>query len=159
MNIVSQPLRVRAHAQPRSVEKSGLPGRVWRRSVLIAFVALALVSCQDRTPEIERGSDGPPVAASPAGIAAGMGLYMDNGCGVCHGRDGSGKGPLAHTIEPPPRDYRNPSAYKQGTSVAEIADTIAAGIGGASSKMPQYTHLSAEERTLIAQYIVSLQQQ
>jgi len=83
---------------------------------------------------------------------------MENGCGVCHGRDGSGKGPLAHTIEPPPRDYRDPSAYKQGTSVDAIADTIAVGIG-ASSKMPQYPHLSAEERTLIAQYIVSLQLQ
>jgi mono/diheme cytochrome c family protein len=86
-----------------------------------------------------------------------MDLYMENGCAVCHGRDGSGSGPLAHNIEPPPRDYRDPSAYKQGTSVAEIAHTIAAGVGGPNSKMPQYPHLSAEERTLIAQYIVSLQ--
>ena len=123
----------------------------------MAFVALALVSCQDRAPEVEREGAGPPAVGSPAGIAAGMDLYMENGCGVCHGRDGSGKGPLAHTIEPPPRDYRDPTAYKQGTSVAAIADTIAAGIGGASSKMPRYPHLSEEERTLIAQYIVSLQ--
>ena len=131
---------------------------MWRGSVPIACVALALVSCQDRSSEIEAGSEGPPIVASPAGIIAGMDLYMENGCGVCHGRDGSGKGPLAHTIEPPPRDYRDPAAYKQGTSVAAIAETIAAGVGGASSKMPQYLHLSEEERTLIAQYIVSLQQ-
>jgi len=135
------------------------PWRAWCRSALIACTAIALVSCQDRPPETGRGSGGPPVAVSPEGIAAGMDLYMANGCGVCHGRDGSGKGPLAHTIEPPPRDYRDPSAYKQGTSVVEIADTIAAGVGGASSKMPQYPHLSEEERTLIAQYIVSLQHQ
>jgi len=145
----------------RTSEESGLLGRALYRSILIACVALALVSCQDRTPEgeAEAGRSGASIAASPAGIAAGMDLYMENGCGVCHGRDGSGKGPLAHTIEPPPRDYRDPSAYKQGTSVAEIADTIASGIGGASSKMPQYLHLSEEERTLIAQYIVSLQRQ
>jgi mono/diheme cytochrome c family protein len=139
------------------------PARVWFRSALMVCMAIALVSCQDRStdrvPETQTdsGSGGPSVAASPEAIAAGMGLYTENGCGVCHGRDGSGKGPLAHTIQPPPRDYRDPSAYKQGTSVAEIADTIAAGVGGASSKMPQYLHLSEEERTLIGQYIVSLQ--
>ena len=127
------------------------------RSALVVCMALALVSCQDRQPETPRG--GSSVAASQEVIAAGMGLYMENGCGVCHGRDGSGQGPLAHMIEPPPRDYRDPTAYKQGTSVAEIASTIAAGVGGASSKMPQYLHLSEEERTLIAQYIVSLQLQ
>ena len=139
------------------------PGRAWCRCALIVCMAIALVSCQDRPPEADtepgRGSGGSSVAASPEGIDAGMGLYMENGCGVCHGRDGSGKGPLAHTIEPPPRDYRDPSAYKQGTSVAEIANTIAAGVGGASSKMPRYPHLSEEERTHIAQYIVSLQHQ
>ena len=141
----------------RTSEKSGLLGRALYRSILIACMALALVSCQDRSHEAEGGRRDALVAASPEGIEAGMDLYMENGCGVCHGRDGSGRGPLAHTIEPPPRDYRDPSAYKQGTSVAEIADTIAAGVGGASSKMPQYLHLSEEERTLIAQYIVSLQ--
>jgi len=141
------------------------PARLWCRGAIMVCVAITLISCQDRPaetdPEIQTGSSsgGFSVAASPEGIAAGLELYMENGCGVCHGRDGSGKGPLAHTIEPPPRDYRDPSAYKQGTSVAEIADTIAAGVGGASTKMPQYLHLSEEERTLIAQYIVSLQRQ
>ena len=128
-------------------------------------VAITLASCQVRPSETGpenqpgRSSGDFSVAPSPERLAAGMDLYMENGCGVCHGRDGSGKGPLAHTIEPPPRDYRDPSAYKQGTSVAEIAETSAAGVGGASSKMPQYLHLSESERTLIAQYIVSLQSQ
>lgn len=139
------------------------PARVWCRSALMFCMAIALVSCQGRPAETEpeiraRGDRGDAAAAgSPEEIAAGMGLYTENGCGVCHGRDGSGNGPLAHTIEPPPRDYRDPSAYKQGTSVTAIADTIAAGVGGGSSKMPQYLHLSEEERLLIAQYIVSLQ--
>ena len=141
------------------------PARLWCRSVIMACMAITLVSCQgqpaETDPEIQNGSSsgGIAVDTSPETIAAGQDLYMENGCGVCHGRDGSGKGPLAHTIEPPPRDYLDPSAYKQGTSVAEIADTIAAGVGGASSKMPQYLHLSESERILIAQYIVSLQHQ
>ena len=153
MKIVNRPIRA-----SRWVERSRLRRHVWCRGIPLVCVALALGACQGRPPEVEAEHSGAAVAASPERIAAGMDLYMENGCGVCHGRDGSGKGPLAHTIEPPPRDYRDPSAYKQGTSVDAIADTIAVGIG-ASSKMPQYPHLSAEERTLIAQYIVSLQLQ
>jgi mono/diheme cytochrome c family protein len=134
-----------------------VPGRSWIAFALFFFPILALAACRAGPPDAgaERGEA--TAAVSPAAIAAGMSLYMDNGCGVCHGRDGSGNGPLSHTLEPPPRDYRDPSAYKQGTSVAEIAYTIAAGVGGAGSRMPQYPHLSAEERSLIAQYIVSLQ--
>jgi mono/diheme cytochrome c family protein len=159
----------------------------WGRVALPGLMAFALVACHDQPPEdvpreddasapvsaegVPREDDASaPVSAegvpreddasapvSAETIAAGMELYLDNGCGLCHGRDGSGSGPLAHTIEPRPRDYRDPSAYKQGTSVAEIAYSIAAGVGGATSKMPKYPHLSERERTLIAEYIVSLQ--
>ena len=30
-------------------------------------------------------------------------------CASCHGSDGSGKGPIAAALKPPPRDLRDPS--------------------------------------------------
>ena len=87
-------------------------------------------------------------------VAQGKALFTRNGCAVCHGPDGRGDGQIAATLEPPPRDFRDPAAFKNGHSKAAIARTIEKGMPGTS--MPGYRHLSAEEREQIAAYIRSL---
>ena len=87
-------------------------------------------------------------------VAQGKALFTRNGCAVCHGPDGRGDGQIAATLQPPPRDFRDPTAYKNGHSKAAIARTIQKGMPGTS--MPGYRHLSAEEREQIAAYIRSL---
>ncbi len=65
---------------------------------------------------------------------------------------------MAATLDPPPRDLADPSAYRIGPSEAEIASTLEEGIlvfGG--SGMPSYAHLSAAERRALARYVASLQ--
>ena len=89
-----------------------------------------------------------------AAEAQGKALFTRNGCAVCHGPDGRGDGQIAATLQPPPRDFRDPAAYKNGHSKAAIARTIQKGMPGTS--MPGYRHLSAEEREQIAAYIRSL---
>ena len=86
--------------------------------------------------------------------AQGKTLFTRNGCAVCHGPDGRGDGQIAATLQPPPRDFRDPTAYKNGHSKAAIARTIQKGMPGTS--MPGYGHLSVEEREQIAAYIRSL---
>ena len=97
----------------------------------------------------------PPTAAE---IDLGRGLYLQHGCGVCHGLDGSGNGPRAAAIDPPPRDYRDRSAYRRGTDPSSIAETIAVGIATAVGVggMPAYPHLSEADRLAIARFVVSL---
>ena len=87
-------------------------------------------------------------------VAQGKALFTRNGCAVCHGPDGRGDGQIAATLKPPPRDFRDPAAYKNGHSKAAIAQTIQKGMPGTS--MPGYGHLSAEDREQIAAYIRSL---
>ncbi len=89
-------------------------------------------------------------------VAQGKALFIRNGCAVCHGPDGRGDGQIAATLKPPPRDFRDPAAYKNGHSKAAIARTIQKGMPGTS--MPGYGHLSAEEREQIAAYIRSLRE-
>ena len=84
-------------------------------------------------------------------VEQGKALFTRNGCAVCHGPDGRGDGQIAATLKPPPRDFRDPAAYKNGHSKAAIARTIQKGMPGTS--MPGYGHLSAEEREQIAAYI------
>ena len=98
---------------------------------------------------------------------AGRDLYRQNGCASCHGPEGHGDGPVARTIEPRPRDFRDASAFKQGADAASIADTIATGVMEHSQGnspgdehhrqvMPQFNHLSEEERHSLALYVITL---
>ncbi|MBK7906582.1 MAG: copper chaperone PCu(A)C [Gemmatimonadetes bacterium] len=99
-------------------------------------------------------SPGAAVATEPS-LAEGRALYASDGCAGCHGTTGHGDGPVAHTLTPPPRDFREASAFKNGVDESAIAQTIATGIpnGGA---MPLYAHLSERERRSLARYVISL---
>lgn len=119
---------------------------------IVSFGALAACS---RTPE--------PSAE------AGRDLYAQNGCASCHGPIGHGDGPVGRTLDTRPRDFRDASAFKQGTDITSIAETIATGVTGGlpgngvplyqrhhSQVMPQFDHLSEWERHSLALHVISL---
>lgn len=94
--------------------------------------------------------------AAPPSVAAGVALYRANGCIACHGADGHGDGRLAATLAPPPRDFRNAAAYRNGPGVDAITQTLATGLPG-GGQMPLFAHLSDTERRSLALYVASLQ--
>jgi mono/diheme cytochrome c family protein len=100
---------------------------------------------------------------------AGRDLYAQNGCASCHGPNGYGDGRVGSTLERKPRDFRDASAFTQGTDAAAIAETIAAGVLGGppgigipgqvhrhTLVMPRFDHLSEWERRSLALYVISL---
>lgn len=120
------------------------------------FLGLVLIAALSGCGGDSNGAEAPD-GSPEAAIVAGKRLFAKNGCQVCHGAGGRGDGKMAPALRPPPRDFRDRSAYRQGHSPAEIAHTIREGISTGRGGMPAYAHLKAEERDLIAQYIASLQ--
>lgn len=89
-------------------------------------------------------------------VQDGKALYTRYGCTVCHGMDGHGDGPVAYTLKPPPRDFRDPGAYRVGRDVVTIAGTLRDGMPDSPSMVP-FPHIKDEERFKIAMYVASLQ--
>lgn len=88
----------------------------------------------------------------------GQALYLANGCATCHGPDGHGDGQIANSLDPRPRDFRDSSAFKNGTSAVAVARTIAEGIPGGGA-MPVFDHFTERERGSLALYISTLRRQ
>ncbi len=114
--------------------------RRWRALTTIGVMGAMSIACTDR-------------------VARGRELYLQHGCAVCHGQSGRGDGPAAKTLTPPPRDLASPRHLVQGTSEQAIADSIATGVDAPGSQMPPFSHISEDDRKLIAAWIVSLQHQ
>ncbi len=93
--------------------------------------------------------------SAPPSIDEGRLLYASDGCAACHGLAGIGDGPVARTLNPPPRDFRTASAFKNGADEGSIAQTLATGIPGGGA-MPLYAHLTDRERRSLALYVISL---
>jgi high-affinity iron transporter len=93
-----------------------------------------------------------------AEVEQGRQLYAVNGCGTCHGLQGAGDGPLAKTLTPPPRNFRDANAFKNGTDPSSIANTIATGLTRDGGQMQSYFHLSERERYLLARFVISLRE-
>lgn len=89
-------------------------------------------------------------------VEEGKALYGQYGCTVCHGMDGRGDGPISYTLKPPPRDFRDPGAYRIGRDVVTIAGTLRDGMPDSPSMVP-FPHIKDEERFKIAMYVASLQ--
>ena len=118
---------------------------------LAATFAVALTGCLSRS-----------------SASQGKELYDSNGCASCHGRDGHGDGPVAHTIEVPPTDFRRPETFLRGDTPDAIAKTLSDGIAVRLSTpgtlkqthhelvMPRFDHLSNEERHSLALYVLSI---
>lgn len=116
-------------------------------------LSLLLVGCGESAEQ--PGVD--PVAVLAADVEAGRRIYDNNGCANCHGSDGSGRGPNAAYMNPPPRDYRDPRAYKAGITVDAVARSIATGFSEGGAAMPAFSHLTAEQLRQLASLVVSLQ--
>jgi len=118
----------------------------WRLGAVVATV-LWLGACSGR-PADDRVQD----------VARGKALYAANGCGTCHGLSGRGDGPIAKTLSPPPRDFRDAAAFKNGADPSSVANTIATGLTRDGGQMQSYFHLSDRERYLLALFVISLRE-
>ncbi len=73
--------------------------------------------------------------AAPAGqsdLERGKALYRGH-CAACHGLDGSGNGPKASTMTPPPTNFRNPAVMSALTN-NDLEQAILAGKAGTAMK-------------------------
>lgn len=118
---------------------------MWGRGALILVVGVLAAACQDNQAQ--------QIATD---AEKGRQLYAANGCGTCHGLQGAGDGPIAKTLTPPPRDFRDAAAFKNGTDPSSIANTIATGLTRDGGQMQSYFHLSDRERYLLARFVISL---
>jgi mono/diheme cytochrome c family protein len=99
--------------------------------------------------------------ATDESIELGKKLYVETGCGKCHGDLGRGDGPSAPTLTDdlgqPIRaaDLTQPWTFRAGSSREDIFRTMTTGFNG--TPMPSFVDsLSTEQRWAITDYIVSL---
>ncbi len=89
-----------------------------------------------------------PLPASAENLARGKALYRIY-CQVCHGEQGSGDGPIAGKIPPPP-------SYRAARLLAYPPGRIFHVISRGASKMPSYAaQLAPDERWLVVTYVRS----
>jgi len=132
--------------------------------VVLAIVMIGLVfNWQFRGGEEVGASLPPPVKemeaskivnhralAKDTGLAAdGKMLYTIN-CASCHGPDGTGNGPRAAGLNPPPRNYKT-ETFKFGNDVASIYNTLQKGSPGTS--MPSFSLLPARDVWAMVHYV------
>lgn len=112
-----------------------------RLALALAVMALSMTACAvERTPTAVHGRN----------------LYAENGCASCHGQTGRGDGPIAKTLNPPPRNFADAAGYRFGRDEASIATTLARGLEKEGAKMPAFAHLNDEERRSLALFVISL---
>ena len=63
---------------------------------------------------------------------------------------------MARSIKPPPRDFRDTTAFENGRSLGAISETIRVGVMNKGVGMPGYPHIPNEERRAIGAYVASL---
>ncbi len=91
--------------------------------------------------------------AQDAGLAAdGKMLYTIN-CASCHGPDGTGNGPRAAGLNPPPRNYKT-DTFKFGTDVFNLHNTVVQGSPGTS--MPSFALLPEKDIWAMVHYVRTL---
>lgn len=89
---------------------------------------------------------------TPQMLAAGKQVFAIN-CVPCHGADGLGNGPRSAGLNPPPRDFHDPtSKFTNGTSVITLYHTISDGVLGTA--MPAWEGvLTPTQRMDVAHYV------
>jgi mono/diheme cytochrome c family protein len=97
-----------------------------------------------------------PLPAQQA-VVEGARLFHIN-CAHCHGRDGTGNGPVAAYLKESPADLLAPDV--QALSEDALYDTVTYGleVEGRDVMPPFKGEMSAEERRAVVQYVKSLSQ-
>ncbi|MDH4100850.1 MAG: cytochrome c [Nitrospirota bacterium] len=101
----------------------------------------------------------PDFINSPDSVTKGKDVYANNGCAVCHGDEGDGKGVTAASLEDSwgspvkPRNFKR-GVYRAGGSPVDLFRTISTGVEGAP--MPSFGHLSEDDRWNLISYLLSL---
>ena len=90
---------------------------------------------------------------NPALMARGKALYAQT-CATCHGAEGKGDGAAGKGLNPKPRNFTEPAAWKNGVHVENIYKTLDEGIKGSS--MVSYNYLSKKDRMALAHVVQSL---
>ena len=124
---------------------------------LFLYSSLFSCSCKERRPKTENLSSRKSIVSSreiKKEIKRGSKLYRQHGCVACHGETGKGDGFAGTKLSPPPRDYSELSAYKQGSSREDIAKTLS--IGVPDTAMAAYPYISKEDRLAIASFIINI---
>ena len=129
--------------------------RVWILLLATVVFSLKLSSFCKKRPDANETAK-PAASELSEEVIYGKKLYTQNGCHACHGPEGRGDGPAGRVLKPPPRDYRDMKAYKQGASLEEIMNTLAKGVPGTT--MAPYPHIKEADRKAIASYVIYLQQ-
>ncbi len=119
---------------------------------------LAADSNMRATQPVKRGAITPPVdvirlsATSPDLIAKGKELFNTN-CSSCHGESGQGNGPASATLNPPPRNFVDPSKqiWKNGPKPSNMFVTLQEGIP--NTGMASFSIIPPEDRFAIIQYV------
>lgn len=115
------------------------------------------------TQPVKRGTMSPPVDVMKFGgmlpediksavLGKGKDLYNIN-CSSCHGETGLGNGPAGLTLNPPPRNFVDPSkqVWKNGPKISNMFVTLQDGIP--NTGMSAFTNIPPEERFDIIQYV------
>jgi hypothetical protein len=61
-------------------------------------------------------------------------------------------------LSPPPRDFREAAAFKNGSDATAIEATLARASQRDGEKMPRFDHLTDHERKAIAAFVISLRE-
>ena len=96
-----------------------------------------------------RVPDAPSPSHAPADVDQGKALFAAN-CASCHGGRGSGDGPTAGAVVPPPTNF----ALKEPTQKRAL-EVLELGIPG-TAMPPWNSHLDEEQRHALAEYVRSL---
>jgi len=86
-------------------------------------------------------------------LARGHAIYAQT-CATCHGAEGKGDGPAGKGLTPKPRNFTEPTAWKNGTRLEDIYKTLDEGIKGSS--MVSYSYLSKKDRMALVHVVQSL---
>ncbi len=93
------------------------------------------------------------LTGTPKAVAQGKQVFGTY-CTVCHGTAGTGDGPAAAGLKPPPRDFTSPRGWTHGYTIADLYTTITEGVKGTG--MGAFNMISPQDRFALAHYIESL---
>lgn len=129
------------------------------RSLLVAILLVSACGKGDKPPPPTSGnpnakpetgpSDPNTIGENGPTPAQQARLLFDNVCATCHGKDGTGNGPAAESLNPKPRNYSD-AAWQTSVTDDEIKKIIVEGgqAVGKSGMMPAQAQLKDQPQVL-----------